>query len=99
MIALHFSFFPLQMKVLILDAAPIIKSLHTLPPAEKYFTVPEVLGELKDQKTIQALDSFAHQIETKIPSPEAIRYGIFILTKSWNLQRKRVIFKYCPGRM
>ena len=38
-------------------------------------TVPEVLMELKDQKTLQILSSLPFKIKTKTPSQEAMAKG------------------------
>ncbi len=59
--------------VLVVDSAPIINSSHTLSAlAQKYVTVPEVLKELKDKATRDALEKLPFQLETKSPSEEAI---------------------------
>jgi RNA-binding protein NOB1 len=72
-----------SIECLVVDTAPIIKSLHSLPAlAERLITVPDVLLEIKDQKTKQELQAFTKPMETKIPSPEAIKLVLKVSKES-----------------
>ena len=63
-------------EILVLDSAPIIKSAKFINGLSKeYITVPEVLSELKDRATKDALLTLPYTITTKTPSEESMKHG------------------------
>ena len=64
-------------KCLVIDSGPMLKSaydLHML--ATEFFTVPEVLKELKDKATRDTLERLPYSITLKTPSEESIKFSI-----------------------
>lgn len=61
------------MRYLVVDSGPVIKGarLETIP-ADKYITVPEVLGEIRDKQARSGLQFLPFEIDVKEPSHEAI---------------------------
>ncbi len=71
------------MKVLIVDSAPIIKSLEKLPLiCHNLVTIPEVIHELKDKKTRELLTTCSFEIQQRQPSEAAIKKSIFVFYDS-----------------
>ena len=61
---------------LVIDSGAIIKhsafsTLHNA--AESYYTVPAVLGEIRDAKARKHLDNLPFELQTRVPSPEATK--------------------------
>ena len=57
---------------LILDSGPIIKQTPLTGTSEFYYTIPEVLKEIKDENSKLYLESLPFTILTKQPSKEAM---------------------------
>ncbi|EEB08385.1 ribosome biogenesis protein Nob1 [Schizosaccharomyces japonicus yFS275] len=59
---------------LVLDTGGLIKSSATLRKvAQKFYTVPRVLAELKDENSKKNLELWGDSIEVKVPEPEFIK--------------------------
>ena len=61
------------MKYLVVDSGPLIKGVRLERfGAERYVTVPEVLGELRDSQARALLESLPFDLELREPSDEAM---------------------------
>lgn len=60
---------------LVLDAAPLFQSGSVLPAhlSENFYTVPEVVAEVKDTASREALGKLPFEVKVKSPTPEAVR--------------------------
>ena len=64
------------MKYLVVDSGPLIKGVRLERfGAERYVTVPEVLGELRDSQARALLESLPFELELREPSDEAMKAG------------------------
>lgn len=64
----------MKVSSIVLDSAPIITSSLSLGPlSDNFYTVPEVLKELKDKTTRDNLGNLPYLIQTKSPSEESIK--------------------------
>jgi hypothetical protein len=88
-----------ERNILVLDSGAIIRcgSLAHFKDAE-LFSIEEVLNEIKDVNARNALASSPIQIQTKIPTPDALKAGIStflfykpfserFFKKNWRLQQ------------
>ncbi|TPX69551.1 hypothetical protein SpCBS45565_g02250 [Spizellomyces sp. 'palustris'] len=57
---------------LVVDAAPLIKGTPLGHLAERFITIPEVLKEIRDRQARQALAQLPFDLETRVPSEEAM---------------------------
>ncbi|KND04395.1 rRNA-binding endoribonuclease [Spizellomyces punctatus DAOM BR117] len=57
---------------LVVDAAPLIKGTPLGHLAEGFITIPEVLKEIRDRQARQALAQLHFDLETRVPSEEAM---------------------------
>ena len=65
-----------EMKYLVVDSGPLIKGVRLERfGAERYVTVPEVLGELRDSQARALLESLPFDLELREPSDEAMKAG------------------------
>ena len=65
-----------DMKYLVVDSGPLIKGVRLERfGAERYVTVPEVLGELRDSQARALLESLPFDLELREPSDEAMKAG------------------------
>ena len=72
-----------DMKYLVIDSGPLIKGVRLERfGAERYVTVPEVLGELRDSQARALLESLPFELELREPSDEAIKAGALQPTTS-----------------
>ncbi|KAJ2998687.1 Nin1 binding protein [Globomyces sp. JEL0801] len=63
-----------NIETLVVDSAPIIESAYKLfTLSDQLITVPEVIQELRDKKTLSILESMPFQIITKTPSEQAMK--------------------------
>lgn len=60
---------------LVLDAGPLFQAVNTLPAtvSDNFYTVPEVLAEVKDEASREGLGRLPYEIKIKSPSPEAMK--------------------------
>ena len=64
------------MKYLVVDSGPLIKGARLeRMGAERFVTVPEVLGELRDSHARALLESLPFELEMREPSDEAMKAG------------------------
>lgn len=70
-------------KSLVLDAGPLLSLSPLRGIAESYYTVPQVLAELKDKNAKEHLErlglNFGIKIEVKNPDPASLASGVYIL--------------------
>jgi rRNA maturation endonuclease Nob1 len=68
-----------KLRNLVLDAGPIIKGVAAslLPLADRFWTTPEVIQEVRDQKARKALETLPYELQVggsmHIHSPERER--------------------------
>jgi rRNA maturation endonuclease Nob1 len=64
---------------LVLDTSSLLRGgSHKLAPlAEQFYTIPEVLAEIRDQQTRQDLTLLPFEIKVRIPDGESVRVGRF----------------------
>jgi RNA-binding protein NOB1 len=69
----------MKTEFLVLDSAPIFKSASLLCElSSEFITVPEVLQEIKDQATRDAIARLPYKIVTKSPSEESLSFSIML---------------------
>ncbi|KAJ3119283.1 Nin1 binding protein, partial [Irineochytrium annulatum] len=61
--------------LVVVDANALIKSqnLESIPNVTDFYTVPEVLSEIRDKRSLEFLQSKNYVLQTKIPSQECLR--------------------------
>lgn len=66
-----------NVRALVLDAGAIISgaNLAQYGPDVSYWTVPDVLSEIKDERSRRALEMFPYQIKTKTIAADALKFG------------------------
>jgi RNA-binding protein NOB1 len=64
--------FKVKTRVLVLDAAPLIKQTPLYHLAERLVTLPDVLSEVRDEQAREALRRLPIPIELLHPSEEAV---------------------------
>ncbi|KAI8816098.1 Nin one binding Zn-ribbon like-domain-containing protein [Fimicolochytrium jonesii] len=57
---------------LVVDSAPLIKGTPLFHLAERFVTIPEVLAEIRDKRARQGLTTLPFDLETRVPSEEAV---------------------------
>lgn len=63
----------IKTRKLILDTAPLLKRTPVRDMAEEFFTVPEVIAEIRDSSAREYLSQLPFNLVVRQPSPEAIR--------------------------
>lgn len=60
---------------LVLDAGPLFQAANTLPAtvSENFYTVPEVIAEVKDEASRAGLSRLPYEVKVKAPTPEAVK--------------------------
>jgi RNA-binding protein NOB1 len=68
----------MKISTLVVDSAPLINSPENIfKLSDNVITVPEVMKEIVDKKTLNTLASLPFTITTKTPSQEAMNASIF----------------------
>jgi RNA-binding protein NOB1 len=57
------------------DSGAIIKGLHLQDHADFFWTVPEVLKEIRDKRARHVLETLPYELRTRQPSGEAVQAG------------------------
>jgi len=70
---------------LVLDSAPLIKRVNLFPMAQKFYTIPEVIAEIRDKEAREQLENSLVDIQVKIPSEEAVNAVIRFAKKTGDL--------------
>jgi len=70
---------------LVLDSAPLIKRVNLFPMAQKFYTIPEVIAEIRDKQAREQLENSLVDIQVKIPSEEALNAVIKFAKKTGDL--------------
>jgi len=70
---------------LFLDSAPLIKRVNLFPMAQKFYTIPEVIAEIRDKQAREQLENSLVDIQVKIPSEEALNAVIKFAKKTGDL--------------
>ena len=88
------------MKYLVVDSGPLIKGVRLERfGAERYVTVPEVLGELRDSQARALLESLPFDLELREPSDEASippDFGAALQTKCRTFDRHAILDFLAP---
>ena len=64
-----------SVKHLVLDTAAIITGVRLEGIAQHYYTIEEVVREVRDARARQRLDSLPFKLEIRRPSEESMRFG------------------------
>ena len=64
-----------KVKYLVVDSGAIIAGSRLENVAEEFYTIAEVLGEIRDEKSRIALANLPFDLKTRVPSDEAIAFG------------------------
>jgi len=59
----------------VLDTAPFIRGVRFEKFGDEFWTIPEVLAEIRDSKARAFLEQIAVPIKTREPTPEAVKAG------------------------
>ena len=62
---------------LVVDSGAIIKGLHLESQAEYFWTVPEVLKEIRDKRSRHVLETLPYELQTRQPPGAAVAAGAF----------------------
>ena len=68
---------------LVLDSGPLIKNTPIHHLAQKFYTIPEVLNEIRDKKSREYVGQLPFELEIKNPSEHALREGKFKINLSY----------------
>lgn len=60
---------------LVVDTAAFIKKIRLEALADEFYTIPEVLAEVRDSAARQFFETLLIKLKTREPSSEAIRHG------------------------
>lgn len=60
-------------KILVVDSNAFIKQVRLETIGQKFYTIPQVIEEIRDEKARQYLQSFPFEIETRDPTPVALQ--------------------------
>src|SRR5688572_19571684 len=66
-----------KVECLVVDSGPLIKGTSIRSFAEKLYTVPEVISEIRDKRSRDFLNQISFDIQVKVPSDEALKEGRF----------------------
>ncbi|CAI2169687.1 2627_t:CDS:2 [Funneliformis geosporum] len=64
-----------KVECLVVDSGPLIKGTNVRSFAEKLYTVPEVISEIRDKHSRDFLNQISFDIQVKVPSDEALKEG------------------------
>ena len=64
-----------KVKCLVVDSGAIIAGSRLENIAEEFFTIKEVLDEIRDEGARVTLANLPYQLKTRVPSDEAIAFG------------------------
>ena len=64
-----------KVKCLVIDSGAIISGHRLEHVAEEFYTIDEVIGEIRDEQSRIALANLPFELKTRIPSDEAIAFG------------------------
>ncbi|CAG8515646.1 8431_t:CDS:2 [Paraglomus occultum] len=67
---------------LVLDSGPLIKSTPFRYLAQKFYTIPEVLNEIRDNKSREYVSQLPFELEIKNPSEHALKEVVNFTKKS-----------------
>ncbi len=66
-----------KIECLVLDSGPLIKGINARSFAEKLYTIPEVISEIRDKHSRDFLNQISFDLQIKVPSDEALKEGFF----------------------
>jgi len=72
--------------ILVVDSAAFIKCVRLETLAEEFFTITDVLNEVRDQQARNFMKAFPFEIKTRDPSPEALQQVIGFSKKTGDYQ-------------
>jgi len=77
-----------KLQSLVLDSGPIIKGgcLRLINSAESFWTIEEVLNEIRDSKARHHLETLPFELRTRCPTPESIHFVTEFARKTGDLQ-------------
>ncbi|RUS17018.1 Nin one binding Zn-ribbon like-domain-containing protein [Endogone sp. FLAS-F59071] len=58
---------------LVVDSAPLLKAIPLAHLADKFYTVPEVIAEIRDERSREYLTRLPFEFQIKTPSEEALK--------------------------
>jgi len=78
---------------LVLDSAPLIKRVNLFNMAQKFYTIPEVIAEIRDKQAREQLENSLVDIQVKVPSEEALNAGFYLTNNKNNNNKKNIEMK------
>lgn len=71
---------------LVVDSAPLLKAIPLAHLADKFYTVPEVIAEIRDEQSREYLKRLPFEFQIKTPSEEALKAGeLFVFIVQWHV--------------
>jgi rRNA maturation endonuclease Nob1 len=64
-----------QVLTLVIDSAPLLKGTPLRHLAQRFCTIPEVVGEIRDKNAREHIKKLPFELELITPSDEAIKAG------------------------
>lgn len=64
-----------KIESLVIDSGPLIKGINVRAFAEKIYTIPEVISEIRDKHSRDFLNQISFDLQVKVPSDEALKEG------------------------
>ena len=71
-----------RVRHLVVDAGAIIKQVPLHELADNLWTVPDVIGEIKDRRARHVLDSLPKKLQQREPSAEALKFIVNFARKT-----------------
>ncbi|RGB36542.1 Nin one binding Zn-ribbon like-domain-containing protein [Rhizophagus diaphanus] len=62
-----------KIESLVIDSGPLIKGINVRAFAEKIYTIPEVISEIRDKHSRDFLNQISFNLQIKVPSNEALK--------------------------
>ncbi|GBC05927.1 hypothetical protein RclHR1_06500009 [Rhizophagus clarus] len=62
-----------KIRSLVVDSGPLIKGINVRSFAEKIYTIPEVISEIRDKHSREFLNQISFDLQIKVPSDEALK--------------------------
>eukprot|EP01029_Cantina_marsupialis_P007999 TRINITY_DN1919_c0_g1_i1.p1 TRINITY_DN1919_c0_g1~~TRINITY_DN1919_c0_g1_i1.p1 ORF type:complete len:259 (-),score=130.74 TRINITY_DN1919_c0_g1_i1:948-1724(-) len=78
------------LKHLVIDAGAIIKGVRVEKAAQFFWTVPEIIHEVRDKKARQMLDSLPYKLRVVEPSKEAMNFVARFARKTGDMRNLSV---------
>jgi len=78
-------------RVLVVDAGPLIKGARLETLGSTFWTIQEVLNEVRDKKARLVMEALPYTIETRVPSEEAMKAVVDFSKKTGDFRALSVV--------